>query len=95
MHRRTIINPKNNDIFSSPPSVHESRESELNRKPWPLYLYLSGSAFLFSFTAPDKQLSSVKSVFKSFNHVANLYEILNQLTFYEEKTNCLVLNRFL
>ena len=89
MHRRIIINPKNNDIFSSPPSVHESRESELNRKPWPLYLYLSGSAFLFSFTAPDKQLSSVKSVSKSFNHVANLYEILNQLTFYEEKQTVL------
>ena len=89
MHRRIIINPKNNDIFSSPSSVHESRESELNRKPWPLYLYLSGSAFLFSFTAPDKQLSSVKSVSKSFNHVANLYEILNQLTFYEEKQTVL------
>ena len=86
MHRRTIINPKNNDIFSSPPSVHESRESELNRKPWPLYLYLSGSAFLFSFTAPDKQLSSVKSVFKSFNHVANLYEILNQLFMKKKQT---------
>ena len=40
-----------------------------------LYLYLSGSTFLISFTAPNKELPSVKSLSKCFDHVSNLYQI--------------------
>ena len=50
------------------PSVNEKSEQESNAMPWPLYLYLSRSAFLVSFTDPSKQLFNVESVFKSFNH---------------------------
>ena len=46
------------------PSVSESSERESNLMSLPLYLYLSGSAFLVSFTDPVKQLLNVKSVFK-------------------------------
>ena len=34
-------------------------------------MYLSGSAFLVSFTAPNKQLPSVTFVLKSLDHVSN------------------------
>ena len=37
----------------------------------PLYTYLSKSALLCNFTAPNKQLLNVKSVFKPFNHVSS------------------------
>ena len=40
-----------------------------------LYLYLSGSTFLISITAPNKELPSVKSLSKCFDHVFNLYQI--------------------
>ena len=58
------------------------------------YLYLCGSTFLVSFTAPNKQLPSIKSVIKSFHHVFNSYKIYKLTTSYE-KIHCLVLNRFL
>ena len=61
----------------------------------PPYLYLSGSAFLVRFTASNKQLASVKSVFKSFDHASNLYEIYKLTIFYEGKVQCFLLNRFL
>ena len=48
-------------FFPSFPSVHENCEREF---------YLSGSVFLVRFTAPNKQLLSVKSVFKSSDHVS-------------------------
>ena len=57
------------------PFVYENFDQELNPMPYLLYLYLSRSAFLLSFTAPNKQLPTVKSVFKSFHHVSNSYEI--------------------
>ena len=56
---------------------------------------ISGSAVLGGFTAPNKQLLSVKSVLKSFDHVSNTYEIHKVTIFYEEKNDCLVWNRFL
>ena len=50
------------------PSVNENSEREANPTPYPLYLYLSGSTFLVSFTDPNEQLFNVKSVFKFLNH---------------------------
>ena len=50
------------------PSGNENSERESNPVPYPLYLYLSGSRFLVSFTDPNKQLFNVKSVFKFLNH---------------------------
>ena len=38
-------------------SVHENAKRESNPMSLPLYLHLSGSPSLVSFTAPDKQLS--------------------------------------
>ena len=45
------------------PSVNGNSERESNPMPWPLYLYLSGSAFLTSFTDPNKQLLNAKCMF--------------------------------
>ena len=50
------------------PSGNENSERESNHMPQPLYLYLYRSAFLVSFTDPNKQLRNVKSVFKSLSH---------------------------
>ena len=52
------------DLFSTPkiitffpmlPSAYEDCVHESNSVPQPLYLSLSGSAFLASFTTPNKQ----------------------------------------
>ena len=75
MHRGTIINSKIMIFFPSVPSDHGNCERESNHMPKQLYLYLSGSVFVVSFTARNKQLPSVKSVFKSFGHVSNSYKI--------------------
>ena len=56
-------------IFFSHACVQVNCEHELNPMP---YLYLTGSAFLVSFTAPNKQLP--KPVFKPFGHVSNSYK---------------------
>ena len=56
------------------PSVPENCEREL-------CLSLSGSAHLVNFTSSNKQLPSVKSVFKYFDHVSNLYEIFILIIF--------------
>ena len=48
--------------------LNKSPERELNPLPGSLSLYLSGSAFLVSFTDPHKQFFNVKSVFKFLNH---------------------------
>ena len=45
-------------------SGNANSERESNPMPYPLYLYLSRSAFLVSFTDPNKQLFNVKYVFK-------------------------------
>ena len=50
------------------PSVNENCERESNPILHPLYLYLSGSAFLVSFTDPKKQLPNIKFVSKSLDH---------------------------
>ena len=50
------------------PSLNENSERESNPIPWLVYLYLSGSAFLVSFTDPKAQLFNVKSMFKFLNH---------------------------
>ena len=42
----------------------ENSERESNPIPQPLYLYLIRSAFLVSFTGPNKQLTNVKIAFK-------------------------------
>ena len=55
-------------FFTRLPSVYKNSEQKSNHIPRPLYLYLSGSAFLVSFTDPDKQFLNVKSVFKFLNH---------------------------
>ena len=50
------------------PPVNKKSERESNPMLQPLYLYLTGSAFLVSFTDPNKQLSNMKSVFKFLDH---------------------------
>ena len=37
------------------PSDNKNSERKSNPMPYPLYLYLSGSAFLVSYTAPNKK----------------------------------------
>ena len=63
-----ISAPKIMTFFPMLPSVNENYEWESNPMLQPLYLYLSGSAFLGSLTDPNKQLFSVKYVFKFLNH---------------------------
>ena len=48
---------------------------------WRVYLYLSRSAFLISFTDPKKQLANVKSMFKFLNCGASVSEIYRFITF--------------
>ena len=43
------------------PSKNENIERESNSMPQPLYLYLSESAYLVSFTDPNKQLFNIKT----------------------------------
>ena len=52
------------------PSVNENSEPEPNPTLQLLYLYLSGSTFLVSFTGPNKQSCKEESVFKSRDHVS-------------------------
>ena len=56
-----------------PPSINENSERESNTMPWPLYFCLSGSAFLVSFTDPNKELFNVKSVFLTMYLVCKKY----------------------
>ena len=49
-------------FFPMLPSLNENSEQKSNAML--LYLYLSGSAFLISFTNPNNQLFNVKSVFR-------------------------------
>ena len=50
-------------FFSMLPSGNKNSERKLNQIPYPVYTCLSGSAFLVSFTDPNKQLPNAKSVF--------------------------------
>ena len=54
-------------FFPKFPSVNKSSEQASNPMPKPLYLYLSRSAFLVSFTNPNKELPNVKYIFKFLN----------------------------
>ena len=57
-------------------SGNENSERELNPIPEAVYRYLSRSAFLVSFTEPNKQLPNVKSVFKSLDLLCKKYMYL-------------------
>ena len=74
MCRRIIINSENNDIFALPqlPSGNKNCGRTSNAVLKPPYPYLSESGFLFRFTAPNKQLHSMKSVLKSLEHVSSV-----------------------
>ena len=63
------------------PSVNENLERESNPMPWPLFLCLSGSAFLVSLTDQNKQLSNVKYLFNFLNHGVSVLEIYRFITF--------------
>ena len=73
--------PKIKTIFPKLPSVNENSEQESNPILWPVYLYLSRSAFLLSFTDPNKQLLNVKSVFKFLNFGVSVSEKYRLLPF--------------
>ena len=51
------------------PSANEYSEREPHPMLYPQCLYLSGSAFLVTFTDPNKRLFSLKSVFTFPNYV--------------------------
>ena len=68
-----ISAPKIITFFPTLPSVNENSDRESNLMSEPLYLYLSGSAFLISSTDPNKQSFNVKSVFTYFNHGLRFY----------------------
>ena len=55
-------------FFPTLPSVNKNSEQESDPTSLLQHLYLSGSAFLVSFTDPNKQLFNVKSVFRFLNH---------------------------
>ena len=55
-------------FFHMLPCANENSKRESNPMLSLLYLYLFGSAFLVSFTDPNKQLFNVKSVFQFLDH---------------------------
>ena len=63
------------------PSVKKNSERESNSMAEPVYLYLSRSEFLVSFTDPHEQLPNVKSAFKFLNYGRSLEEISRFITF--------------
>ena len=82
MHRWAHISFKNNDIFSYFfLSGNENSKWESNPMLWLLFLYLSRSAFLVSFTDPNKQLPKVKSMFKFLSCKFSVQEIYRFSTF--------------
>ena len=54
-------------FFPQLPPANKDSERESNPMPQLVYLYLSKSEFLVSFTDPNKQLPNVKTVFEFFN----------------------------
>ena len=59
-------------FFPTLPSGKEYSPRESNSMSWPKHLYLSRSAFLVSFTDPNKQLLNVKSVFEFLTRGPNV-----------------------
>ena len=51
---------------------------------------LAVKEFLVSFTAPNKQLPSIKSVGRSFDHLSIVYEIYKLTTFFMKKRHTLL-----
>ena len=73
MHSFEVMStPKIMTFFPKLPSVNKNCEQESNPVLYPLYLYLTRSTFLISFTDPNKQLPNVKSVFKSLDHQSSV-----------------------
>ena len=75
-------------FLPQPPSGNEICERESNPMLQPTYLYLYKSAFLVSFTDPNKQLPSVKSVFKFLNYGVSMSEIYRFIFFLEIEKLC-------
>ena len=63
-----ISAPKIKTFFPALLSVNGNSERESNAVSQLLYLSLCGSAFLVSFTDPNKQLFNVKSAIKFVKH---------------------------
>ena len=61
------------------PSANKNSERESNPIPYTLYFYLFGSAFIASFTAPNKQSFRVKPIFKSRDYLSNS-QTINKFT---------------
>ena len=66
--------PKILTFFPMLPSVNKNSEQESSLMLWPLYFYLSGSAFLVSSIEPNKQF---KFLYQGFS----MYEIYKFNTF--------------
>ena len=54
-----------------PQSKLENEKSKRESKPYPKWEYWSGSVFIVSIAAPNKQAFRVKSAFKSCDHLSN------------------------
>ena len=67
-----ILAPKIMTFLPMLPSVNKNSERGSNPIPYPLYLYLSESAFLVSSTDRNVQLFNVKYVFKFLKHGLNV-----------------------
>ena len=68
-------------FFPKFPSLNENSEGESNAMSQLIYLHLSKSAFLVSFTAQNKQLPNLKSVFRFLNCGFSVKEIIRFITF--------------
>ena len=58
-------------IFPMLPSLNKSPKRESNPVPSPVYMYLTGSAFLDNLTPQIKQSFKLTSESKSRDHVSN------------------------
>ena len=76
MHRSA---PKIMTFFPWVSSVNKNFEQESNPMLEPVYLYLSRSSFLISFTDPNEQLPNAKSVL--LNCGSTVQEIYRLITF--------------
>ena len=75
-------------FFRKLPSVNRNFDRESNHMLQLLYLYVSGSAILVSFTNPNKRLPTVKSVLKSLDYRFIVWQIYK---FTEPKKGLLLL----
>ena len=71
MDQWTIVYTKNNNIFTKIKVWHQNVEFKSNTVPYPEWKYLSGSAFLVSLTASNKQSLTLKLVLKSRDQISN------------------------